>query len=162
MELYQNISIAGFIAAGIFFLIAVILFFKFEIPALYGELSGKTAEQQVKIIREQNRSAEVMRRTEPRRRKKAEQTNKATKMVRTVPRTEATIPRTEATIPLAEATVPLAEATVPLAEATVPLADATILLGAEDAPGEATMVLDSRQKFIIIQENTEIHTSEVI
>lgn len=54
---YQTISNAGFVFAGIFTLAAVILFIKFDIPALIGELSGKTAEKQVRAIREQNRMA---------------------------------------------------------------------------------------------------------
>lgn len=56
-SIYQMISIAGLLLAAVFLVVAVILFFAFDIPALIGELSGKTAAKQVAEIREKNRKA---------------------------------------------------------------------------------------------------------
>ena len=53
--IYQIISWIGFGLAAIFLLIAIILFFSFDIISLHGEVSGKTAAKQMKEIREQNR-----------------------------------------------------------------------------------------------------------
>lgn len=56
-SIFQTISIVGFVMAGILVIIAVICFLKFDIPAVIGELSGKTAEKQVKEIREATKKA---------------------------------------------------------------------------------------------------------
>lgn len=61
-ELYQNISIVAFVLAAIFFIVAVILFFVLDIPAVLGELSGKTAAKQVAEIRAANKNAVAKRR----------------------------------------------------------------------------------------------------
>lgn len=69
-EMYQMISIAAFICGGIFTIAAVVLFIKFDIPAIIGELSGRTAEKKVQEIREQNRQDVTMRQREPERRRR--------------------------------------------------------------------------------------------
>lgn len=51
---FQVISIAGFSLAGILFVAAIFMFIKLNIPAVIGDLSGKTAEKQIKAIRESN------------------------------------------------------------------------------------------------------------
>ena len=48
--IYQIISWIGFGLAAIFLLIAIILFFSFDIISLHGEVSGKTAAKQMKEI----------------------------------------------------------------------------------------------------------------
>ena len=64
-ELYQNISTVAFVLAAIFLLVAVILFFILDIPAVLGELSGKTAAKQVAEIRAANKNAVAKRRPVP-------------------------------------------------------------------------------------------------
>ena len=49
--IYQIISWIGFGLEAIFLLIAIILFFSFDIISLHGEVSGKTAAKQMKEIR---------------------------------------------------------------------------------------------------------------
>ncbi|ALC89401.1 hypothetical protein AM500_06090 [Bacillus sp. FJAT-18017] len=52
--IWQIISIAGYSLAGLMFVAAVFMFFKLNIPAIYGDLSGRTAAKQIREIREQN------------------------------------------------------------------------------------------------------------
>ena len=53
-DTYQMISIIAFALAAVFFILAVILFFKFHIPSLINDLSGRTAMRQIQEIRERN------------------------------------------------------------------------------------------------------------
>ena len=48
------ISIVGYSLAGILFIISVFMFFKMNIMAIIGDLTGKTAEKQIQLMREQN------------------------------------------------------------------------------------------------------------
>lgn len=61
-EIFQIVSVIAFIMAIIFLVLAIILFFKLDIPAVIGELSGKTAAKQVAEIREQARIQSLRRR----------------------------------------------------------------------------------------------------
>ncbi len=61
-EFFQIVSIIAFAMAIIFLVLAIILFFKLDIPAVIGELSGKTAAKQVAEIREQARIQALKRR----------------------------------------------------------------------------------------------------
>lgn len=54
VELLQTLSIAAYIAAGVFILIAVALFFLFDVPKLYGNISGRTAKKAIEKIRQKN------------------------------------------------------------------------------------------------------------
>lgn len=56
VELLQTLSLASFIAAGVFLLVAVALFFLLDVPKLYGEISGRTAKKAIEAIRQQNES----------------------------------------------------------------------------------------------------------
>lgn len=53
-ELYSRISILAFSLAGISFLFTIFFLIKFHIPALIGELSGKTAKKEIAKMRSQN------------------------------------------------------------------------------------------------------------
>lgn len=48
------ISIVGYSLFGILFIVAIFMFFKMNIPAIIGDLNGRTAAKQIKAIREQN------------------------------------------------------------------------------------------------------------
>lgn len=53
--IWEIISVAGFVLAGAFLLVAIILFIKYRIWTLPGELSGRTAARQMEEIRKGNR-----------------------------------------------------------------------------------------------------------
>lgn len=57
VELLQNLSIIAYIAAGVLFLVGIILFFMFDVPKLYGDLSGRTARKAIEAIRKQNENS---------------------------------------------------------------------------------------------------------
>lgn len=54
VQLLQTLSLVAFILAGVMFLVAVALFFLFNVPKLYGEVSGATARKAIESIRQQN------------------------------------------------------------------------------------------------------------
>lgn len=54
IDVLQTCSIGFWVAAGIFFLTAVALFFLMDIPKLYGEISGRTARKAIEQIRKHN------------------------------------------------------------------------------------------------------------
>lgn len=54
VELLQNISLAAFVVAGVLFLAAVTLFFLFNVPKIFGEVTGSTARKAIANIRQQN------------------------------------------------------------------------------------------------------------
>jgi hypothetical protein len=51
---WQIISIAGYSLAGVLLVAAVFLFFKMNVPAIIGDLTGRTAARQIQEIRERN------------------------------------------------------------------------------------------------------------
>lgn len=53
-EMYRYIFLGALIACGIFFVIAVVLFFTFKIPKVISDLSGRTARKAIENIRAQN------------------------------------------------------------------------------------------------------------
>lgn len=57
IDVLQACSIGFWVAAGIFFLTAVALFFLMDIPKLYGEISGRTARKAIEQIRKHNAEA---------------------------------------------------------------------------------------------------------
>ena len=48
------ISIVGYSLAGVLLIVVIFMFFKMNIPAIIGDLNGKTAARQIQEIREQN------------------------------------------------------------------------------------------------------------
>lgn len=53
-EMYRYIFLGALIACGIFFVIAVILFFTLKIPKVISDLTGRTARKAIENIRMQN------------------------------------------------------------------------------------------------------------
>lgn len=51
---WQTISIVGYSLAGVLLVVTVILFFKMNIPAIIGDLTGRTAAKQIQEIRLRN------------------------------------------------------------------------------------------------------------
>lgn len=58
-DILNAISVVAFVMAALLILLAVILFFKLNVPAVVSDLNGKTAEKQIKVFREQNRKLET-------------------------------------------------------------------------------------------------------
>lgn len=57
VELLQTLSLVAYLVAGVLFLVAVALFFLFDVPKLYGDISGRTARKAIEAIRQQNQSS---------------------------------------------------------------------------------------------------------
>lgn len=53
-DIMSNISAAAFIAAGLFFILAVFLWFKFRILSIINDLSGRTARKSIEQMRAMN------------------------------------------------------------------------------------------------------------
>ena len=131
--IYQIISWIGFGLAAIFLLIAIILFFSFDIISLHGEVSGKTAAKQMKEIREQNRK-EANRRRVP---IKNEYPVKEEAVSRTIPAVED-------------------EKTTVLEDETTLLEEGTVLLSNEEQN------ISENDGLILLEDVMEIHTNETI
>lgn len=131
--IYQIISWIGFGMAAIFLLIAIILFFSFDIISLHGEVSGKTAAKQMKEIREQNRK-EANRRRVP---IKNEYPVKEEAVSRTIPAVED-------------------EKTTVLEDETTLLEEGTVLLSNEEQN------ISENDGLILLEDVMEIHTNETI
>jgi len=182
----------AFGCGGVLTLIAVILFIKFDIPSLLGELSGRTAEKKVQEIREQNRQAVSMRQRGSERRRKvplydagAEAATGKTSKGMTMPTErkesggkserqdeatavldEGTAVLDEGTTVLDEGTAVLDEGTAVLDEATTVLAEATTLLSEEIAEEQTTILgeapVPENADFSMVQDVVEVHTAETI
>lgn len=57
VEVLQTLSLISYIVAGVIFSCSVVLFFILDVPKLYGEVSGKTAQKAIEAIRHQNEEA---------------------------------------------------------------------------------------------------------
>ena len=164
---YQIISIVGFGLAALFLVVAIILFFAFDVVALYGEVSGKTADKQVKELRENNKRASSRRR-EP---EKSGRLEKSSKQIakgifegkQTPAMEEETNVLDEGTTVLKEGTTVLNEETSVLDEGTTVLSEETTVLeeGTTVLEEEATDNSDSGE-FIMLEDDVEIHTDETI
>jgi len=53
------VSVVGYSLAGLLFIIAIIMFFKLKIPAVIGDLSGRTAAKQIQELRKRNSSTGI-------------------------------------------------------------------------------------------------------
>lgn len=166
-ELYQNISTVAFVLAAIFFIVAVILFFVLDIPAVLGELSGKTAAKQVAEIRAANKNAVAKRRTvstsaSTTQRTTSKLTQNTTNQLgktgqmrktNTIDETELLSPETEL---LTNETTLLGPETTLLSPETTLLSPETELLSPE------TTLLSPQVEFEIIQDVVVVHTREII
>jgi hypothetical protein len=53
---WMIISIVGYSLAGILLIVAIFMFIKMNIPAIVGDLTGRTAKREIQELREQNQS----------------------------------------------------------------------------------------------------------
>lgn len=174
---YQVISMVGFGLAALFLLIAMILFFAFDVVALYGEVSGKTADKQVREIRENNKKA-ISRRREP---EKSGRLEKSSKQIAkgifegsNLVVTEPIVPKVQSS---AEGQTDVLRQTAAKEEETTVLEEGTTVLDTEEGTvvlkeettvlEEGTTVLqedtsDSNSDLIMLEDDIEIHTDETI
>ena len=54
VELLQTLSLIAYILAGLFFLVALGLFFYLKVPALWGEVTGRTARKAIRAMKWNN------------------------------------------------------------------------------------------------------------
>ena len=177
-EFYQLISYIGFALAAVFLVVAIILFFAFDVIALWGEVSGKTAAKQVKEIREQNRRVGTHRREVERVRVSEKSSKQVAKNLYSDSRAQTdkfviekdnqdklerrdgrVEERMEETIvlPNEEGTMVLEEQE----ETTVLVNDSsdknmTIILD------ERTVLLEKDKTFVMLEDEMEVHTNEII
>lgn len=57
IEALQTLSLVAYIIAAGFFLLAVVLFFVFDVKKLYFDISGRTAKKAIEAIREYNENS---------------------------------------------------------------------------------------------------------
>lgn len=53
-EILSTISIISFVLSGVCLILAILFFVKFKIPAVIGDLSGRTAKKSIARMRESN------------------------------------------------------------------------------------------------------------
>ena len=54
VEMFKIISLVGYILAGFMFIVSALLFFKLDIPKVYGDITGITARKAIEEIRRRN------------------------------------------------------------------------------------------------------------
>ncbi len=57
VELLQTLSLVLYVLAFVFFVLALILFFVFNVPRLYGDISGRNAKKAIESIRRHNEAS---------------------------------------------------------------------------------------------------------
>lgn len=88
-EVYRYIFLGALIACGVFFAIAVTLFFTLKIPKVISDLSGRTARKAIENIRQQNeQSGEKTYQSSQVNLERGKLTDKISKSGRLVPRNE--------------------------------------------------------------------------
>lgn len=86
-EMYRYVFFGALIACGLFFLIAVALFFVLSIPTVISDLTGRTARKAIEDIRKQNeQSGDKTYRSSAVNRERGKLTDKISQSGRLVPR----------------------------------------------------------------------------
>lgn len=151
VEVLSIISTVSFVISGICFVIAVFCWFRFKIPSVIGDLSGRTARKSIAQLRAQNeKSANRIKREDSgitRKNKKSEQ--------RQTPETDLLV-ENETEMLVEEQTELLVD------EQTALLVDEpmTELLVEETIPLQSKVPVDKRIE--LLEEILLIHTNEVI
>jgi len=180
------ISIVGYSLAGILLIVAIFMFIKMNIPAIVGDLTGRTAKREIQELREQNQSGNKrntptafnIERQAKTRGFRTGALSKVGKTGRTAPTTEHSRPKTgnlETELledPNNQSTELLHDDTALLNEEgtldTVLLTDETALLDDNMKRLDETTVLTNDEEaipavsFNIIKDIKVIHTNEVI
>ena len=53
-DILHMVSVISFVSAGVFAIVAIVLWFAFKIPSIVGDLSGRTARKSIEKMRENN------------------------------------------------------------------------------------------------------------
>lgn len=53
-DILHTVSVISFVAAGVFFVVVIALWFIFKIPSVMGDLSGRTARKSIERMRQKN------------------------------------------------------------------------------------------------------------
>lgn len=160
-EMYRYIFLGALIACGIFFVVAVILFFTLNIPKVISDLTGRTARKAIENIRMQNeQSGDKTYQSSAVNLERGKLTDKISQSGRLMPR-DAT-PFGTGVITEKISTMELEQ---PAGETDVltPVAGETDVLA--PAAGETEVLAPTEQPvqaFTVEYEITFIHTSEVI
>ena len=59
VEVLQTMSLIAYILAGVFFVLALVLFFRLKVPALWGEVSGRTARKAIQAMKWKGEDAQA-------------------------------------------------------------------------------------------------------
>lgn len=181
-EQFQLMSIIGFVCMAVFLIAAAIMFFTFDIPAIIGELSGKTAAKQVAQIREQNKRPANRQKTINGYENMLANSGKTTETLKkekkpiipgwtsTQPLSKKQMDVDEGTALLDEGTALLGDETTMLDEGTALLSEGTMVLSESEEGtillGEGTTLLSEsknyNENFIVVQDVVVIHTNERI
>ncbi len=168
-EVYRYIFLGALIACGIFFLLAVVLFFTLKIPKVISDLTGRTARKAIENIRMQNeQSGDKSYQSSAVNLERGKLTDKISNSGRIVPRESTPFGTGVITEKISTAKLDAAEETTVLSateETTVlsaPAGETDVL-----APtfGETEVLAPAEQPvqtFTIEYEITFVHTSEVI
>lgn len=151
-NIYQSISVIGFSLAALFFMIAIILFLKFDVISLIGELSGREAKKQVQAIRERNKNSS----SEKKIKRQAESLERPSKQVA---RNVFEIP--ENNTMFLDTAFELNNETEVLSQGKREYVEGTTLLS-QGGYDENTVVLNDSIQIIMLQDDVEIHTDEII
>ena len=172
-EICRYIFLGGLIGCGVFFAIAVILFFTLNIPKVISDLSGRTARKAIENIRMQNeQSGDKTYQSSAVNLERGKLTDKISKSGRLIPRNATPFGTGVITekistqkLDTAGETDVLTDVLTVTEETTVlsePAGETTVLT---QPAGETTVLMpqeEAQQAFTVEYEITFIHTSEVI
>lgn len=183
-EQFQIMSIIGFVCMAVFLIAAAVMFFMFDILAIIGELSGKTAAKQVAQIREQSKRPTSRQRTINGYENMLANNGKTTETLKKekkpiIPGWTSTQPLSKKSVEVEEGTVLLDEGTALLSEETTMLDEGTTLLdnnettllSFQDDEGTTLLsegttllseVVNQNENFILVQNVVVVNTSERI
>lgn len=170
-EMYRYIFLGALIACGIFFVVAVILFFTLNIPKVISDLTGRTARKAIENIRMQNeQSGDKTYQSSAVNLERGKLTDKISQSGRLVPRDvtpfgTGVITEKISTMELEQTAGETDVLSQPTGETDVltPIAGETDVLA--PAAGETDVLApaeQSAQVFAVEYEITFIHTNEVI
>lgn len=168
-QTYNIISIVAFSLAGVGLIVSVILWFKFGIWGIIGDLSGRTAKKSIEQMRAENEKSGIKSyRPSPIALDRGGLTEAVELIKSSNTATEKLDPEENVTELLADGTEVLVDGTEVLVnetevlEETGLLNETTLLSEAEDMDGATELLTEEFESFQMIQDIILIHTNETI
>lgn len=168
-QTYNLISIVAFSLAGVGLIVSVILWFKFGIWGIIGDLSGRTAKKSIEQMRAENEKSGIKGyRPSPIALERGGITEAVELIQSSNTATEKLDPEENATEVLADGTEVLIDGTEVLAnetdvlEETGLLNETTLLSEADDTNGGTELLSEDFAAFRMIQDIILVHTNETI